>query len=420
MAVKGTMIAEAGSSFRIEAFSNDVCGPGVDGQGKSFLGTSTIVVGDAGFAVFEVPVAFPLAAGRFITATATPTVAGHATTQFSPCLPVSPPVPLAINRETGAVRLSWPASAVDYLLHVSDNLGAGQWQPSTSTPTTSGGFFHVTEPLSRSRFFQLHKNRAPINDMLARAIPLTGITGTAMATNRRATKETGEPSHAGDAGGSSIWYRWAPEIPGNVTIKTLGSDFDTLLAVYTGGSIAGLTPKAVNDNAPGGETSEVSFDASDSDTYVIAIDGAGGAQGNVRLEWRLEAPPPPANDNFANAAVISGPSGMLTADNRLATIENSEPFHDGNQGRHSVWFVWTAPGAASITLTTEGSTFDTVLAIYTGSAINALTLVDSDDDSGPDATSALTITPVPGTTYYIAVDGYDEEENGTVVFNWNQ
>lgn len=63
-------------------------------------------------------------------------------------------------------------------------------------------------------------------------------------------------------------------------------------------------------------------------------------------------------------------------------------------------------------LTTQGSTFDTLLAVYSGSAF-PLTLVTSDDND-PDSTvkddyggktSALSFSAVAGTDYRIAVDG---------------
>jgi len=46
-----------------------------------------------------------------------------------------------------------------------------------------------------------------------------------------ATKEPGEPAHAGNDGGASIWYSWTAPSTGNVTITTEGSSFDTLLGV---------------------------------------------------------------------------------------------------------------------------------------------------------------------------------------------
>ena len=55
---------------------------------------------------------------------------------------------------------------------------------------------------------------------------------------------------------------------------------------------------------------------------------------------------------------------------------------------------------------TEGSAYDTLLAVYTGNSVSALTEIESDDDSGTGLNSFLQFTAVNGTTYYIAIDGY--------------
>ena len=55
----------------------------------------------------------------------------------------------------------------------------------------------------------------------------------------------------------------------------------------------------------------------------------------------------PANDNFANAQVISGASGTVTATNVGAGKEAGEPDHADNPGGASIWYAWTAPGAST-------------------------------------------------------------------------
>jgi hypothetical protein len=105
-----------------------------------------------------------------------------------------------------------------------------------------------------------------------------------MGTTVGATKETGEPSHAGNTGGKSIWYAWTPTVTATVTIDTIGSAFDTLLAVYTGSAVYALTAVASNDDASGVQ-SRVSFTAVAGTTYRVAIDGFNGASGTVTLTW---------------------------------------------------------------------------------------------------------------------------------------
>ena len=130
---------------------------------------------------------------------------------------------------------------------------------------------------------------------------------------------------------------------------------------------------------------------------------------------------PPANDNFANAEVIPGTSGSRSGKNVFASNEAGEPNHapDGNPGGRSVWYRWTAPAGGQVNLTTAGSDYDTVLAVYTGSSVNGLSLITSNDDvqSGIITTSAVQFNAVAGTTYQIAVTGYNLSQ-GNITLNY--
>ena len=75
------------------------------------------------------------------------------------------------------------------------------------------------------------------NDDFANRITITGSSATVIGTNVGATKQAGEPNHAGNTGGKSVWYTWTAPTTGTATIDTLGSSFDTLLAIYTGSSV---------------------------------------------------------------------------------------------------------------------------------------------------------------------------------------
>lgn len=89
---------------------------------------------------------------------------------------------------------------------------------------------------------------------------------------------------------------------------------------------------------------------------------------------------PPANDNFASAQVITGAISSATGTNVAATKQAGEPNHGGNPGGASVWYRWQAPATESAHVNTLGSDFDTLLGIYTGSSLDALTLIGGSDD----------------------------------------
>jgi hypothetical protein len=67
---------------------------------------------------------------------------------------------------------------------------------------------------------------------------------------------------------------------------------------------------------------------------------------------------------------------------------------------------------------TDGSAFDTVLAVYTGSSVGALTTRAADDDSGTGTASLVDLSVTGGQTYHVAVDGFDGEP-GAIRLSWS-
>ena len=102
---------------------------------------------------------------------------------------------------------------------------------------------------------------APANDRFSSRIAITSTNITVLGSNVGATKESGEPNHAGNVGGSSVWWSWTAPTNGELRVTTDGSDFDTLLGVYTGPRANALTVIATNDDhgAQGTVTSRVRF-----------------------------------------------------------------------------------------------------------------------------------------------------------------
>ena len=126
----------------------------------------------------------------------------------------------------------------------------------------------------------------------------------------------------------------------------------------------------------------------------------------------------PANDNFVNATLLDPSATLAMGSNIGATREAGEPVHANAGGGKSVWWIYDVPQTGYLTVSTLDSVtagnfeMDTVLAIYTGSAVSALSEVASnDDDSDSDSLGSKVIFPVQsGTRYYIAVDGWPYDE----------
>jgi hypothetical protein len=452
------------------------------------------------------------------------------------------------------------------------------------------------------------------SDMFATCVALAGRAGSQADNNSAATKEESEPNHAGNPGGHSLWYCWTAPTNRPVTFDSIGSTFDTVLAVYTGNSLDSLALIASNDDIAGATNrmSRVTFTPATGTTYRIAVDGFGGAAGIVELNWSqagalpdlivwgpaaspvittttfaanncqvlegcvavgtrkllrftmetrnlgpgdlvlgnpansplyqfatchghyhfesfaqytlldtnynpvvlgtnvvvgrkvgfciedvarwsptapstlkytcsnngLQAgwsdvysqnldcqfvditgvpsgnyylqmtvnpdalliesdlgnntvmvpvliPPTncltaPVNDAFENAVLVTHSPFTATEFNNCATKQTSEPNHAGNAGGHSIWFYWTPVSNHTAVISTKKSSFDTTLAVYTGNAVNALSLVASNEDivAGVVQQSLVSFAAMAGTTYRIAVDGFGSAV-GTVMLNVN-
>src|SRR5882724_3748533 len=201
----------------------------------------------------------------------------------------------------------------------------------------------------------------PANDNFSDRLTISGLTNTVTGSNVNATREPGEPNHAGNSGGKSVWWTWTAPTNWVVELDTFDSSFNTALAVYTGGSVSDLVPVASGfGNTAGG----VSFASVAGATYQIAVDGWGSVSGTVVVN--LRALPPPPNDSFANGSVIIGMTNTVTGVNRGATREPGEPDHgDFSPVDRSVWWTWTAPANGTVTIDNIGSSFAALLAVYT-------------------------------------------------------
>ncbi|MBK7997675.1 MAG: immunoglobulin domain-containing protein [Verrucomicrobia bacterium] len=376
-----------------------------------------------------------------------------------------------------------------------------------------------------------------MTDNFTAEITSTNSSGVGQSSNTLATAESGEPLHAEKIGGKSMWFSWQAPATGIATFSTAGSDFDTLLAVYQGDSVGALTAVVSDDDSAGFYNSRVQFNVVSNGVYRIVVDGAGGASGNILLEWSLEettdvlpvitnqptdrivsltsnavftvgvsgagvayqwffnnvAVPDGTNSTWTQRALASVMSACSKCRRRsvraplpasrqawasrcrpdwnrtlrprtnsatrfravagcdsirrrrrasrvclpmwrrravgipdqvfgtVKSLEPGEPDHCGVPGGASRWFAFEAETDGVLDLNTDGSTFDTILAVYTGTNANfsELTAVACDNDSDTNGvTSSLHFTTVTGTIYYIAVDGVNGA-SGTVVLNYS-
>jgi len=321
-----------------------------------------------------------------------------------------------------------PAGAVrGYSLVISNGIALSNvYLPIQTTNAPLGGNLQMTFGFTP----------APVNDDFERRLRLSGNRVHLTASNLGATKQPGEPDHAGNPGGSSVWYSWTAPASGRVTVTTnnlppyaapswysltdsrtlstsvdggfippwpptCGSEFDPnppptfypVFAAYTGTNLTSLVSANGLPLALDAYPNAIEFDVVKGRTYQIAFDGNGGTTGKIPLCLALTTPA--VNDNFRNRIHLHGINVVATGFNAGATGEPGEPAASGSSGK-SVWWSWTAPVSGPVTVDLTGSDYAFPVSVYSGSVLTNLAAVAA-------GSTSVTFSAVQGTTYQIAV-----------------
>jgi hypothetical protein len=164
----------------------------------------------------------------------------------------------------------------------------------TNVQPTNGGSYNVVVASagaalsSATATLLVTTTSHPFADFLQGSTPLIGSSGLRSGSNVGDTHESFETNHVGKLGGASVWTRWVAPSSGIATFSTRGSSFDTLLAIYTGTQMQNLVPVASDEDSGGFLTSQTLFSVNAGTEYRIAIDGFGGASGDIVLSWSLD------------------------------------------------------------------------------------------------------------------------------------
>ena len=134
-----------------------------------------------------------------------------------------------------------------------------------------GGYYDGTTVAAGELSFTV--DTWPLNDYFPDAVQLGGAEGTVAGDDEYSSQESGEPRHVGKVFTGSVWYRWTAPTSGQVSFDTLDQGGDTVLAAYTGSSVAALTHVASNNDVVPGATlrSRIQFQAVAGTDYRIAV-----------------------------------------------------------------------------------------------------------------------------------------------------
>jgi len=277
--------------------------------------------------------------------------------------------------------------------------------------------------------FQLYQPVPPANDNLSAATNASPLpfTDGPFATDA-ATTEAGEPVPSCDFGvyavSNTVWYKFTPAADTFLAADTLGSNFDTLIAAYSGPAVsptfAGLSFVGCNDHANDNfGTSRLTFSASAGTTYYFQVGGFLCCGGAGDLAFNLDLAVQPANDDLSGA-IDASPLPYTNSQSTVdASLEGGEPSPNCEFGplanSKTAWYK-SSPGASTgLAADFFGSDFGAVIAVYSGPGASptfgSLTFV------GCDATgTAFRFPATGGTTYYFQVGG-SNGSTGNLVFN---
>jgi len=221
-----------------------------------------------------------------------------------------------------------------------------------------------------------------------------------------------------------IWYNYLVPCDGTVAIDTFGSDYDTAIAVYGPGAPGmcpnvGLCPVsdnselAANDDVEPGDTSslltipalageclkirvggkDVGLDVSGGPGVlnIVCIPAGSGACCDIDRVCEvvpdamcidpgdlffpdqpcnvLTCPPPPPNDDCTDKIVLTGAPITVPFDTTGATTPMDSPTTFCGPIVQDVWFSYSAPCDGTVTISTDGSDYDTAVAVYDGAGV---------------------------------------------------
>jgi hypothetical protein len=145
---------------------------------------------------------------------------------------------------------------------------------------------------------------APANDQCSGAMAISGSGYTNTQSTTSATS-TGDPVPSCVSGfGKGVWYKYTPASGGRMVVDTMGSDFDTGLAIYTG-TCGSLTQVACDDESGGNRTSLITSAVTAGTTYYILAGGHNGLAGNLVFHLAFTPTEDPSATIWAVSATAS-------------------------------------------------------------------------------------------------------------------
>lgn len=219
----------------------------------------------------------------------------------------------------------------------------------------------------------------PTNDTFDTAATIGALPAHFEVDTTEATDPMDDPDPSCKNIGASVWFRFTAGQDMMLGLSTDGSGFDTVLAVWRGGSEDELDEVHCNDVVYGWEEASLTVGVHAGETVHIQAGGdsyddlpMSGATGLLVLDAEASDTPvrfrPPPNDHRADATRVTSLPFTEDIESDAATLETGEPACPSDpltpEAAGTVWYSFSAATAMPITVSAWGSEQDVYLAVY--------------------------------------------------------
>ena len=275
---------------------------------------------------------------------------------FNPCIPLFPtqPAEVCVTALSFTMLSSAPGNPTYSVapnpasdLHPADLLALSPGFANTPTPTatpTPGGATNTPAPTPTGTPPADVPNDDFEDRTVIASLPFTAFQNTAAATvepDEPLTEDSSDPFNAQCFNtvpgiiGATVWYQFTAAASGNVTVSTnkTGTNYDTVLAVYTGANLGVLQLVSCNDDSMGLQAS-TSFAAVAGTTYHIQVGGYAVGDPNTASRGNLEVNVTASGGGGSEPAGSAGgigATGLITCANLGLTANGCDDGGDGTQ-----------------------------------------------------------------------------------------
>jgi len=350
-----------------------------------------------------------------------------------------PPAPATFD-ENGLVIAS-DVTAQDYWKDIGwDTDGSDGWSfnwDTSGVPEQSGiaVFVYVYDKAGNSFGavrWDMSLFRAPSNDSITSPIQIGSFPYFGGQRVDNATSAGDDPAFTTcnrAPGDKTVWYRFTAPSYGQLYVSTSSSDYDTMLGLWTG-SQGNLNLIDCNDDKYQTLQSAINTDLVGGTTYYLEVAEYNGVsassletQSSNKLTLRsdlsklstsqlvldIDFIPSPPNDDINAAIEITTAPFTTTIDTSGATHSASDPEIANcnlGAGRATVWYMFIPTLNGNVEINTQGSTYDTILGIWSGSPGNLSPIACDDDFYGQGGASKVKFAVIGEVQYYVEIGNW--------------